>query len=222
MDKLEAGAVALVIVKVGFSNGEHRSFSRINKVSKDLEYKNTLLSEVEFYYNNYYDNYVSYSVESISILSNVLSPIHSSLTPNPLHSVEGESYKVGRLHPDNLLISNIVITIHNSLPSTMDLTLWNKLIIFNLAHTHAYFTLKDIHYTFELSDSSYICTITNLKNKNILLSFKDEMMPDRTLTNFKRSFLKDGKEYKIFIYKEGVIVKRKEILKTRFIGITPY
>jgi hypothetical protein len=98
----------------------------------------------------------------------------------------------------------------------MDLTLWNDRIIFNEAHTYAYFIIKGINYSFELSDTSYMCTVRNTESQKILLCFEDKMQDRTSLIDFTRTFYEDGVEIKSNIYKEGEIQMRTITFKSRW------
>lgn len=79
---LSDDTIVLLIFKVGFSNKEYRSFSQLTQINKNFIYKVGFLNEVEFYYNNNYDNYISLSVESINIFYKILeNPIDIQSSP---------------------------------------------------------------------------------------------------------------------------------------------
>jgi len=222
MERLDEDVVVLLIVKIGFKSKEYRSFSRLNQVNKSYLFKVSLLNEVEFYYNNYYDNYSAQEVELITINYRILGTyksIISTLPPAPANTAHSrlEAGKDG-IKSSNLVSSNIILNDNHSLPKTMDLYEWNQSIIFNEAHTYAHFTLKSISYTFELTESSYICTIRNLNNQKILLSFKDEMCSPSSLTSFRRAFIKKGREVWSYFYKDGEIIYSRRIVDTRYMG----
>jgi hypothetical protein len=84
------------------------------------------LGEIRFYYNNYYENYIAdYSIESLNIFFQYLTPTPLALSPakseGNLVSQQALSEYISKA-PKSIINSNSVI-LNNDLPKTMDLTL---------------------------------------------------------------------------------------------------
>jgi len=170
MDNIGDDKVISVIFKVEYANGTIRSFSRVNKITKNLKFKNILQSNINNFITLNADHYEDLKIDNSFIewsISNYTLD-HSSWS-DIRDIIEGGEIS------SKIKIENSKISDYSFLPISMDLWTWNRSITFKGGHRFARFTYDNIYFDFNIYKDHYMCTLSSLSDSSIIFKFKDTM-----------------------------------------------
>ena len=180
------------LLKNGYINGD----MRVNIIAKasngytfksiitlqTIEIKNILnLKEIMLgHYNTFHaDNYISDDFKLLVFNFRIISQdFRPNIKPKILNVEDHIKFKDKNF---NQQINNV------KLPLTMDLYKWGN-VKFDDDYTEAVMIINDLEYFFTIHKSYYECLIKTI-NDDIIIKFRDTLLNNHDLTNFKREII---------------------------------
>jgi hypothetical protein len=206
-----------------------KSFSNIQRLEHDPNLQEEkikkLLSVIMWNVNNKSDNYDDLFIHNFFIMYKLIDPIYSPEgvvinNPTPIKSKNPLTRSdINKLELIDLEAKGI--------KPTMDIETWNDKIKFSndLPASFGRTAEDELFYTFDISDSYYICEVVDSKN-NLILKFRDSLSKDifsqGGLDTFKREILKNNQEgeeivVKTYKYVDGKLKYWMVPVNSRFI-----
>lgn len=213
--------VIKVIFKVEYSNNSTRSFSESTVITKNIKFKDSLLSTISNYIKVNSEHYDHLEVKNIYFEYYIYDTLISDPQFKKIQDfiIAGPDY-LSLQNQSEIKITNNEITELSFLPLSMDLWEWSPTITFFSNYRNAQLTYKGLNFYFNLYKDKYLCEIKSLEDGRILLKFQDILESPRLgLSNFTRIIYKKNKDGKwnlksdVYNYSLGTMVgyRKKQV-----------